>query len=441
MAATRSQTPTEADAPPPPPPPPPIETSVDLWDPFGQPGELRAAADAWDAMAARLEDMTGYLGGVVDGSASDWSGQARDAFVSHWQEMSSEMGNGADGMREVATQLRAMADELEAKNDLIQSIYVAIAATAGVSLLAGLVSFGAGWVAGSAAVATQVARAERVLAAVKAYIVASRGVMAAARAAKVGAFAMRFVGFTAQGAAVTATVKQVALDQDPFDPDNWSTADLLGVGAGGFTSAGLALRGVRLAGTPGRALASGFAADAGTSALVDVLGGNARPGQIFTNALLSGTTGAALNRGAPRRRAEPPPRTPAIPTMRPSARHDLSRVGQGSVAKNRNTVVEPGVDVRADVDAINRGKADPGRSATGDPTYTVNGRTYGVHDDGRLYPIEGPGLQQLSRQEFKALGVYNKFGDSPRANQILDAMGADESVRARALEVWKKGQR
>lgn len=108
---------------------------------------------------------------------------------------------------------------------------------------------------------------------------------------QVAAFAVRFAGFAAQGAVATAAVKQVALDQDPFDVDNWSGADALGVGAGGFTSAGLFVRGVRLAGTPARASASGFAADAATSAGVDLVGGDATAGQVVANALLSAGTG------------------------------------------------------------------------------------------------------------------------------------------------------
>lgn len=196
--------------------------------------------------------------------------------------------------------MRAMADELEAKNDLVQSIYVMVAATAGVSVLAGLVSFGAGFLAGAAATAAHILRAERVVTAVKAFLVASKVAMAGLKASRVGAFAVRFAGFAAQGTVATGPVKQVALDQDPFDLDNWSGADVLGVGAGGFTSAGLALRGAALAGTPARAFASGFAADAATSAGVDLVGGNATTGQVLTNAVVSGTASGALGRGVVR---------------------------------------------------------------------------------------------------------------------------------------------
>lgn len=248
-------------------------------------------------MANHLDEAGSRLSRSVQASATGWTGTDSGTFRAHWDEMESEINGGSGAMRDVADQLRAMAQELEAKNNLVQSIYVMVAATAGVSVLAGLVSFGAGFVAGSLAVAAHVARAERVLVAVRAFLMASRATLAALKGGRVRAFCLRFAGFAAQGTVATAAVKQVALDQDPTDLDNWSTADAVGVAAGGFTSAGLALRGASLAGTPARALASGFAADAATSGLVDVVGGNARAGQILTNAIISGTAGGALNRG------------------------------------------------------------------------------------------------------------------------------------------------
>ena len=69
---------------------------------------------------------------------------------------------------------------------------------------------------------------------------------------------------------------------------------------------------------------------------------------------------------------------------------------------DRNTVIEPGVDVQADVAAINSGLA----KRIGN-TFEVKGRVYGVHD-GTLYPISGPGFQTLDRGGLKALGVFNK---------------------------------
>jgi hypothetical protein len=122
---------------------------------------------------------------------------------------------------------------------------------------------------------------------------------------------------------------------------------------------------------------------------------------------------------------------PARPLKPPAARHTATRVTQRTLAKGSNTVIEPGVDVAADVAAINGG----GATRVGG-NYSVNGRTYGVHD-GTLYPIDGPGLHPLSRGAFKALGVYNEFGNSARAADILARMGTSQADANAALRVWE----
>jgi hypothetical protein len=116
----------------------------------------------------------------------------------------------------------------------------------------------------------------------------------------------------------------------------------------------------------------------------------------------------------------------------PADRHWAAKVKQKTLAKEKNTVIEPRVDVQKDVDAINAGNA----VRTGD-MLTINGRNYGIHD-GTLYPISGDGFYQLDRGAFKALGVFNEFGDTKRAAEILDKMGASEAQRAAALEVYKR---
>jgi hypothetical protein len=134
----------------------------------------------------------------------------------------------------------------------------------------------------------------------------------------------------------------------------------------------------------------------------------------------------------PAPRTEPPPSAaPAVPLRGPAARHTASRVTQRSVAKDVNTVIEPGVRVADDVAAINAGQAV--RSGN---TFAVNGRTYGVHD-GTLYPISGPGFHTLSRGGYKALGVYNTFGNTPRAAEILSRMGTSSADNAAALRVFE----
>jgi hypothetical protein len=100
----------------------------------------------------------------------------------------------------------------------------------------------------------------------------------------------------------------------------------------------------------------------------------------------------------------------------PAKRHWAASVNQQTFTKEKNTVIESGVDVEADVAAIRGGRAEK----VGE-TYVVNGRTYSAHD-GTLYPISGAGLHQLNRGAFKALAVFNKFGDTAEAYAILRRM-------------------
>jgi len=116
----------------------------------------------------------------------------------------------------------------------------------------------------------------------------------------------------------------------------------------------------------------------------------------------------------------------------PARRHWAATVAQKTVAKNMNTVIEPGVNVAADVAEIQSGKV-----ARVKGNYTVNGRTYGVHD-GTLFPISGPGFHQLNRGSFGALAIFNKFGNTPRAYAVLAEMkNVGPAEIEAALSVWR----
>jgi pimeloyl-ACP methyl ester carboxylesterase len=128
----------------------------------------------------------------------------------------------------------------------------------------------------------------------------------------------------------------------------------------------------------------------------------------------------------------------------PAGRHKISDVTQSSPAKDVNSMFAPWVDVDADVEAIHRGEAVEGRD-DGGRTFVVHGRIYGIHDTPsgggvqNLYPIRGEGILVLDRGAYKALGVYNKFGETAFAEQILDRMGVAAAQRASAREAWKVG--
>lgn len=114
----------------------------------------------------------------------------------------------------------------------------------------------------------------------------------------------------------------------------------------------------------------------------------------------------------------------------PNKRHYLGSINQKTAAKDLNTVIAPSVDVAGDVAGIRSGQG----TVQGN-TISINGRTYGYHD-GVLYPMSGDGFYTLDRGAFKAIGVYNQFGNVARAETILDNMGVDAATRQQALNVW-----
>jgi len=144
---------------------------------------------------------------------------------------------------------------------------------------------------------------------------------------------------------------------------------------------------------------------------------------------------AAKPNGNPRGRASDAPAAPNA-FRGPAQRHRLTKVDQGTVAKDLNTVFEPGVDVAADVAAINQGLAQ----RAGDK-FIVNGRTYGIEPHGTLYPVSGPGFHPLDRGGFRALGVLNEFGDTPRAAEIMQLRGLTPEAIEAGRAAWKAGQK
>ena len=121
----------------------------------------------------------------------------------------------------------------------------------------------------------------------------------------------------------------------------------------------------------------------------------------------------------------------------PSSRHDLNSIGPRSPAKAENTVIMPGVDTRADLHAIESGQA---RWNPDTQRYELpNGRIYGVKDNGTLFPVSGPGFEQLSRGEYQALQHYIRSGGDIAAADAAMARNPfiTDADRQRALEIFR----
>ena len=112
-----------------------------------------------------------------------------------------------------------------------------------------------------------------------------------------------------------------------------------------------------------------------------------------------------------------PLRGPAatVEPTRVGKRHLVGQIRLNTPAKERNTVVLPGVDTDADIAAIKSGRARHVR----DNLYEVNDRTYGLETpSGTVYPVKGDGFVELNRLQFTALkGLLAYGGDRAAAEK------------------------
>lgn len=140
----------------------------------------------------------------------------------------------------------------------------------------------------------------------------------------------------------------------------------------------------------------------------------------------------------------------------PHDRHIYSKINQKTKVKDRNTVIEPGVDYKKDIEDIKQGKA---KYDAKNRQFEVNGRTYQIHDkarkngDYRSYPIGGKGTHQLDRGEFKAFKTYKTHSNNPQllkkrisnqeksyvksSSQKRDAAERFEKDLKRGRDVWE----
>lgn len=99
-------------------------------------------------------------------------------------------------------------------------------------------------------------------------------------------------------------------------------------------------------------------------------------------------------------------------------------------------MLEPWVDIRADLNAINAGEGiyDPATRRI-----WVNGRLYGLHENGTTFPIEGDGIIPVSRSIYKALTIirrYNGVNDRSEREMTQD-LSISQPDRDEAVRIWR----
>lgn len=308
-----------------PPPPPEIQRDIDVWNPGGDPGELRRAAEAWRDMADVVEDVAGNLDAAVGRCLAQWHGPAADAFAAQWREVHDGMADDVvPHLREIAGKLDETAAVIEEINDRIHDLYVSIGVAVGVGAVLSVVTLGFSAAAGAAAAATAAAQAGLLVQRMAVFLTSVANLLRAAQLTR------RYAKAWAVAAAVNtgATgITKIATNpnHDPFD--GWTLDDLTGI-VNGSTAGGLTM------GAGGSLLAAGRVAPAvrhpfltagalggagnsGGSVLDDVVGGDpidwTDAGVNGAAGFVGGSAGARLAHSAARLRAWRQSRTGATP--------------------------------------------------------------------------------------------------------------------------------
>ncbi|MGC4107762.1 MAG: hypothetical protein QM753_15685 [Thermomicrobiales bacterium] len=102
-------------------------------------------------------------------------------------------------------------------------------------------------------------------------------------------------------------------------------------------------------------------------------------------------------------------------------------------------MIEPWVDIQADVDAINQGS---GFVDLASARVWVHGRLWGYHADtglGTLWPIEGDGFIPLDQRQYRALTIvagYNGLTDDAERQLAYMEILTDED-RDLVRRIWR----
>ncbi|VAW59107.1 hypothetical protein MNBD_GAMMA11-2930 [hydrothermal vent metagenome] len=99
----------------------------------------------------------------------------------------------------------------------------------------------------------------------------------------------------------------------------------------------------------------------------------------------------------------------------------LAKQKEVTLQKNNNTIIEPGLDVSADINSLNTGNF----KRKGED-YIVGKRVYGMHPDtGTVFPKSGPGFTNVDRSQHQLLkqlnsGSYEKAMEFAKNKPGLD---------------------
>ena len=259
------------------PPPPPVWSPAQLWDPAGEPGPCEVAAGAWRRQGGALTALADSLEEIGSPLPDFWVGEAAEGQQDSSVDLIAEIREAAGECLRLADGLDELAGEIKAFNDSIHELWIAAASIAVVSIVGAFVTFGASTAAGAVAAAGLAARAAALGRALYATLTVWRAARVAAGVTRFAALSARW-GKVVQGISVVPRVvapgerlarfgnfyvnsgkvflgglpftfvNKAVSGGNPFDPGQWRVEDLTASLVGSTLFGGVAGRMTPLAG-------------------------------------------------------------------------------------------------------------------------------------------------------------------------------------------------
>ncbi|GAA2295957.1 WXG100 family type VII secretion target [Streptomyces caniferus] len=399
-----------------------VQDLTGMWWPEGDEDELREAARAWRTYADDVEDCTAACHKKAQDVIDNNKGKSIDAFGGFWRKYH---GGGKGYLDDVASAARDMAKALDKYADQVAEAKKKIEhelEIAGAVLVAGAaLAVFTGGISGAAAAGASEA------------IVAAASTAGIAVSATVAEIAGTVLATAAIGGIEAITVDVVVAqggrnllgDQHGINLAEIKEAGATGVLLGGaLGGAGRAAKAVRDAGGFKNAFGK-MKLDVGGPHLAMAgevpfgpVGPTGRP--LMRNAEGSGGGASGTPKASGWEASSNIKGPGAGKTLkRPNDRHTIGGAGRaGKNIKEENTIILPGYsqEVEKDIAGIAEGKAT---WLPDGERYEINGRTYGVHENGTVYPAKGPGFVEMDRNEYAALSqIVKAKGDLSAAPQL-----------------------
>ncbi len=204
-----------------------VVSTVGLWWPDAEEGDIRTAADAWDQLAAALDRARDAGRGGANQALANWRGSAAGQFETYWSGYDrAALPQTAQGCRDLAGGLREYADAVERAKEEVYVLAAEIGASVAIGAALAVFTFGTSAAAAGGAVVALRAAAMGIATRLTATVgsIASRAIIGAAFGS---------VSSVAANLGVAQPLRVEVFDNGGYSLSDAGRAGLMGGAAGG----------------------------------------------------------------------------------------------------------------------------------------------------------------------------------------------------------------